>query len=168
MRDPLPAPHAADRRTRGLRRLGYLLDEAIPIPGTGRRIGFDALVGLVPGVGDGLTGVLSAYIVVQAARLGVSVPVLARMLVNLGVDGLVGTIPFLGDLFDAGWKANTRNLALLHAEMERPGSERRSSVLVVGGVALAAVAILAGFGVVAFLVAHAVWGALAGLFQAIS
>lgn len=163
MREPLPAPRPADRGTEHLRTLGYLLDEAIPIPGTGRRIGFDAVVGLIPGVGDGLTGVLSAYIVVQAARRGVSVPVLARMLLNLAVDGVVGTIPLLGDLFDAGWKANTRNLALLRAETERPGAQRRSSALVVGGVALAAVAILAGFGIVAFLVARAAWGTLAGL-----
>lgn len=164
MRHPETAPPPADRRTGGLRRLGYLLDEAIPIPGTGRRIGFDALVGLVPGVGDGVTGVLSAYIVVQAARLGVPLPVLARMLLNLVVDGVVGSVPLLGDLFDAGWKANTRNLALLHAELARPGSERRASALVVGGVALAAVSILAGFGVAALLVARAVAGAVGGLF----
>ena len=164
MRHPAPAPRPDDPRTSGLRTLGYLLDEAIPIPGTGRRIGFDALIGLVPGVGDGVSGVMSAYIVVQAARMGVPVPVLARMILNLAVDGVVGTVPFIGDLFDAGWKANTRNLALLRTELERPGATRRSSALVVGGTALAALAVLAGFGLVAFLVARAVWGTLAGLF----
>lgn len=164
MRHPAPAPRPGDPRTGGLRTLGYLLDEAIPIPGTGRRIGFDALIGLVPGVGDGISGVMSAYIVVQASRMGVPVPVLARMVLNLAVDGIVGTVPLLGDLFDAGWKANTRNLALLHAELERPGAARRSSALVVAGTALAALAVLAGFGFLAFLVARTVWGALAGLF----
>jgi hypothetical protein len=164
LRHPAPAPRPDDPRTGGLRTLGYLLDEAIPIPGTGRRIGFDALIGLVPGVGDGISGVMSAYIVVQAARMGVPVPVLARMILNLGVDGVVGTVPLLGDLFDAGWKANTRNLALLRTELERPGAARRSSALVVAGTALAALAVLAGFGFLAFLVARAVWGALAGLF----
>lgn len=164
MRHPVPAPPPTHRGADHLRALGHLLDEAFPIPGTRFRVGFDSLVGLVPGVGDGLTSVLSAYIVVQAARLGVPVPVLARMLLNVAVDGLVGTVPVLGDLFDAGWKANTRNLALLRAELERPGSERRSSALVVGAVALAALALVAGFGLVAFLVARAVWGAVAGIF----
>lgn len=163
MRHPVPASPPAPRGADHLRTLGHLLDEAFPIPGTRFRVGFDSLVGLVPGVGDGLTSVLSAYIVVQAARLGVPVPVLARMLLNVAVDGLVGTVPVLGDLFDAGWKANTRNLALLRAELERPGAERRSSALVVGGVALAALALVAGFGLVALLVARALWGAVAGV-----
>lgn len=164
MRDPVPAPPPARRGADHLRTLGHLLDEAFPIPGTRFRVGFDSLLGLVPGVGDGLTSVLSAYIVVQAARLGVPVPVLARMLLNVAVDGLVGTIPVLGDLFDAGWKANVRNLALLRAELERPGPERRSSALVVGAVALTALALVAGFGLVAFLAARALWDGVAGIF----
>ena len=161
-RTPPPAPHPAVPAR--LRTLGWLLDELIPIPGTGRRVGLDAVAGLAPGIGDALTSVLSAYIVVEAARMGVARPVLARMVGNVALDTVVGSVPFLGDLFDAGWKSNSRNLALLHAEMERPGSERRSSTLVVAGVVVALLLVLAGLGTLAFLVARAIWGAVAGAF----
>lgn len=124
--------------------LGYLLDDSIPIPGTGMRVGLDAVIGLIPGIGD-ITGVvLSSWIVLQAARLGVGVTVLARMLINLVVDGVVGAIPFLGDLFDAGWKANDRNLRLLHRAVESPDATRRSSGAVVLMVGLLLLALIAG------------------------
>lgn len=140
--------------------LAYLLDNSIPIPGTGRRIGIDALIGLVPGFGDAAGTALSAVILVQAARLGVPVPVLLRMLLNVGLEALVGAIPILGDVFDAAWKANARNVALMHAALDAPGPVRRSSRAVVFGVLTAALLVLAGVGWLAFLVVRAFWGAI--------
>jgi hypothetical protein len=137
-------------RLERLRRLGYLLDNSIPIPGTGFRIGLETIVGLVPGVGDLIGGGFSIYIVLQAARMGVPASLLARMGWNLFVDVVVGAVPFLGDLFDAGFKANMRNLALLERHVEAPGHSRRVSrrfvavlVLLLGLVVIGAVALAA-------------------------
>ena len=109
-----------------LRRLGYLLDNSIPIPGTRYRIGLEAIIGLVPGLGDLVGGGFSAWIILQAARLGASPSLLARMGWNLLVDTAVGAIPLLGDLFDAGFKANMRNLALLEGHLQGPAASRRA------------------------------------------
>ncbi|HKP77358.1 MAG TPA: DUF4112 domain-containing protein [Longimicrobiaceae bacterium] len=143
-----------ERRERAVRRLdtlGYLLDDSIPIPGTGVRFGIDAVLGLVPGLGDVAGVVLSSYIVLQAARLGAGASVLLRMLLNLLIDGVVGAIPFLGDLFDAGWKANDRNLRLLHRALDDPHATRRASTALVLGVALLLLALLAGTVILAWL-----------------
>jgi hypothetical protein len=145
-----------------LRALAWLLDEVVPIPGTRVRVGLDAVAGLAPGVGDTLTGLLSAYVVVEAARMGISTPVLLRMVTNVAADTLLGAIPVAGDLFDAGFRSNSRNLALLRAELERPGSELRPSVAVVAGVALALLLVLVGFGFIAFWIARTVWHVLTG------
>lgn len=102
-----------EEKLRELRALAKLLDEAVTLPGTNVRVGFDSLLGLVPGVGDVLTGMLSAYIVLQASKLGVPKRILLRMVFNVGVDVLVGTVPVAGDVFDVIWKANKKNLALL-------------------------------------------------------
>ncbi len=132
-----------------LRRLAILLDNSIPIPGTGIRVGLDALLGLVPGAGDLAGGAFSLYILLQAARLGVPRTLLARMGWNLVVDVVVGAVPLLGDLFDAGFKANMRNLALLERHASRPVASTRSSrrfvallTLLVGGCIVGAIAVL--------------------------
>lgn len=103
---------------RRLRRLANLLDTAFTIPGTRWRIGLDAIIGLVPGVGDLVTSAFALYIVVEAHRLGVRGGTLARMLANVAIDFLIGSIPLLGDIFDTAWKCNVRNLQLLEREME--------------------------------------------------
>jgi hypothetical protein len=122
-----------------LRRLSYLLDNSIPIPGTQFRIGLDSIIGLVPGVGDFVGGAFSLYIILEAARLGAPRALLARMGWNVAIDVLVGTVPLLGDLFDAGWKANMRNLALLERQVDRPLDSARANrrfVMLVGSALL--------------------------------
>jgi hypothetical protein len=134
----LPEVATIDRRRMDrLRRVGWLLDNSIPIPGTRFRLGIDGLIGLVPGVGDLVGGLLSLYIIVEASRMGAPRGMLARMGWNVAIDTLVGEIPILGDLFDIGFKANLRNLALLDGYVRRPAEVRRTSrgfvaLLVVG------------------------------------
>ena len=142
-----PEVGTVDRRTALVRRLdtlAYLLDNSIPIPGTGTRFGIDALIGLIPGVGDAAGALLSGYIVLQAARLGTGFPVILRMLLNVGIETLVGAVPLLGDLFDAGWKANDRNMRLLHRAVDAPGAARRSSLAFVLVVFLLLAAVFGG------------------------
>src|SRR5512143_1092968 len=114
-----------ERRLARMRRLGYLLDSSIGLPGTRFRFGIDAVIGLVPGLGDLAGGFLSMYIIWESSRLGLPRPILARMAWNVAVDVLVGEIPILGDLFDAGFKANLRNLALLDGYLRRPAEARQ-------------------------------------------
>lgn len=103
-----------DRQTlERLRHLSYLLDSAFRIPVLGYRVGWDAIIGLVPGLGDAVGMLFSGYIVFEAARLGVRKSVLARMAFNVALETILGAIPIIGDLFDAVWKANIRNVRLL-------------------------------------------------------
>jgi hypothetical protein len=134
------------RRLARLRRIGWLLDNSIPIPGTRFTLGIDQIVGLVPGIGDLIGGVLSLYIILEAARIGVPRGLLARMGWNVAVDTLVGEVPVLGDLFDIGFKANIRNLDLLDGYLRHPAEVRRTSrrftaLLVVGLLLLSAGAV---------------------------
>lgn len=92
--------------------IAHLLDDSVRVPGTNFRVGLDPLLGLLPGAGDVAAAGLSLYIVFEAARLGVPVRTLIRMLLNIGVDALAGTVPLVGDLFDAAFKANRRNVEL--------------------------------------------------------
>jgi hypothetical protein len=133
-----------------------LLDSAIRVPGTRYRFGIDAIIGLVPGIGDAIGAIFSAFIVFQAARLGVSTPTLIRMMGNVALDTIVGEIPLLGDLFDAGWKANVRNMALLEAHLQRPVSTARGSRRVLLLLGLGLLVLLAGVIAVGVLVADLV------------
>jgi len=137
------APADADALLARARLLARLLDDAIPIPGTEWRIGIDPLLGLVPGLGDALGAVLSTWLLVVAARLGAPPSVLARMGVNVAIDALAGAIPLAGDLFDAGWKANVRNLRLVEGWLDRPAPTRRTSRALVAAIAVATIAVVA-------------------------
>jgi hypothetical protein len=117
-----PLSRDAERRIERLRWLALLLDGAFPIPGGRGRFGLDGIIGLVPGIGDGASALLSLYIVYEAKRLGVPAGKLARMLRNIALDTLVGTVPLVGDLFDVVWKSNLRNVAILD---EHFGTGRR-------------------------------------------
>jgi Domain of unknown function (DUF4112) len=94
-------------------RLAYWLDDRFRIPGTRRRVGLDGLLGLVPGIGDTATTLIAAYIVFEAARLGVPKATITRMLANIGIDFAIGLVPLVGDLADLAWKANRRNARML-------------------------------------------------------
>lgn len=110
-------------QTERLARLADWMDSRFRIPGTRIRFGLDSIVGLVPGVGDGLSLIPAAYIVGQAARLGVSKTVLARMVANIVLDSLLGSIPLIGDLFDVGFKANRKNIELLRQSLSKAEHE---------------------------------------------
>lgn len=114
--------HSSVRR---VNRMGRLLDEAIRVPGTNVKIGLDPILGIVPGVGDGVATLFSLYIVLEAVRAGVSRSMLLRMLANIGVDAVVGSIPVVGPVFDAFWKANKWNARLLESHVESSDMARR-------------------------------------------
>ena len=107
-------------RDRTLHGLEILLDEAFVIPGTGIRFGIDGIIGLVPGLGDVLGGLLSLVIPLAAWIRGVPYVTLARMAANLGIGVLVGSVPLFGDIFDIAWKANRRNYRLLQRHLGEP------------------------------------------------
>jgi hypothetical protein len=122
------AAASSDRWNRGawlfrdqtLQNLETLLDEAFRVPGTQFRFGIDGIIGLVPGLGDVLAGLLSAVIPLGAWARGVPYITLFRMAVNLGIGVLIGTIPIFGDIFDIIWKANRRNYRLLQRHLGEP------------------------------------------------
>lgn len=149
----LPPESEDQRRTRErLRALAWLLDSAIPIPGTRYTVGIEALLGLVPLLGDLLGVLASTVILAEAQRLGVPRTVLARMAFNVGLEGLVGIVPLAGDLFDAAWKANQRNVRLLDAWAERPRETTRTSRAFVVLLAAGLVAFIAACGYLGYLV----------------
>ena len=142
-----------------LARLAWLLDNSIVIPGTRFRVGIDAIVGLIPGLGDLLGVLASSYIVREAARLGAPPSVLTRMVFNVAVEGVVGLIPFFGDVFEAVWKANQRNYALLEQHIDHPQLTARSSRMFVALVIAALIAFIALTALGTFLVVRALWQA---------
>lgn len=130
--------------------LAWLLDSSIRIPGINFRIGVDALIGLVPGLGDMVGVLLSSYIVGQAWQLGVPKSTLARMGFNVLLEGVAGSVPVLGDLFDAAWKANQRNVRLLHAHLDNPRRAVRASRGFLAVLVALLVALLLGVGLAAY------------------
>src|ERR1700753_397348 len=99
--------------------LSHLLDDWFRVPGTSIRFGLDGIIGLVPGLGDIIGGLASTLIVIAAWVRGVPYITLLRMVVNIGIEVLLGTIPLLGDAFDIAWKANRRNYALIVRHLEK-------------------------------------------------
>jgi hypothetical protein len=133
---PLVGTHQPPQIER-LRAFSRLLDNAFVIPGTRYRFGLDALIGLVPGLGDAVSSVFSGYIILQASRLGAPRSVVTRMIANVALDTLVGWIPILGDLFDVAWKSNLKNVALLETHLQQPAAARagsRKALVLLGGV----------------------------------
>lgn len=102
-----------------LDRLAWLLDSSIKIPGTQRTIGVDGIIGLIPGIGDLSSGLISAYIVLQALQMDVSKSVISKMIVNILLDTTIGAIPLFGDIFDIIYKSNQRNVSLISNHLEK-------------------------------------------------
>jgi len=127
-----------------LQRLAELWDAGFRIPGTGIRLGLDPIIGLVPGVGDAAGALVASYVVLQAARLQVPPSTLLRMLANIAIDAMLGTVPVLGDIFDVAWKANLKNVALIEHHLSDPHGARRASRAWIVAV-IAVVLLLAGF-----------------------
>jgi hypothetical protein len=147
-----------DERSRAI---AHWLDDAFRIPGTRLRFGLDPLIGLVPGLGDIVGGLLSAYIVVEALRARAPRALLLRMLANLGVDMVLAAVPIAGDLFDAGWKANSRNLSLLRQHIEHPAEARAASRTFVALLIAGVVLVVVGTALVSFLTLRWLLGTLA-------
>ncbi|HZG53376.1 MAG TPA: DUF4112 domain-containing protein, partial [Pyrinomonadaceae bacterium] len=131
-----------------LDQLSRWMDGLFRIPGTGWRFGLDAIVGLIPGVGDTASTLVGFYILAAGVRYRVSKVTLLRMGLNIGVDYVFGAIPVVGDLFDAAWKSSQKNVELLRrratVSAEDAHSGRTSDWLFVGLVMLALLALLAG------------------------
>lgn len=125
----LDRPERSVKIEESLDRLSWLMDDLIRIPGINWRFGLDALVGLVPGFGDTVTSLVSFYILASAVRYRVPKVTLLRMGLNIGIDYLVGSFPFVGDLFDAWWKSNQMNVALLSKRATVSASEARQGQL---------------------------------------
>lgn len=140
-----------------LRRFAYYMDEAFTIPGTPFKVGLDAVLGLIPGVGDVIGAVLSTWIVVGALRHRVPGRIIARMVLNIGIDLLFGSVPVAGDVFDFMYEENVKNMRLLekHRDRRRPPRSMAAIALVASGILLLVLA----FAVVvaAALIAFVVW-----------
>jgi hypothetical protein len=136
--------------------IAWLLDNSIPVPGFGgRRIGLDAIIGLLPFAGDVVSAGMGLFVIWRASRMGLPRIVVVRMLANALIDFVVGAIPVAGDAFDLWFKANTRNLNLVRRHLERPETSTRNDWLVVLGLVAALVAVAA---VVGWLIVAAVSG----------
>ena len=132
MRTVERSPATADRSItvdQNLERLAWLMDDLIRIPGLNWRFGLDALVGLIPGFGDTATSLASLYILASAVRYRVPKITLLRMGLNIGLDYVFGSLPLVGDLFDAWWKSNQRNMTLLRSRATVSAEEARSGQL---------------------------------------
>jgi len=121
-----------DQALRRLEALAKLMDTAFVVPGTDVRFGLDGVIGLVPGVGDVISGLVSSYLIWEARRLGVSRWILGRMMANTLLDTTIGAIPLAGDVFDVMFRANVKNMALLRRHLERKGVSRASPTVIEG------------------------------------
>jgi hypothetical protein len=128
----------------GLDNLSRYLDGLFRVPGTGWRFGLDAVIGLIPNVGDTITSFASFYILLAGARYGVPKITLLRMAFNIGLDYLVGTIPVIGDAFDFVWKANKQNMDLIRERAKGRGEGTTGDYVFVIGMILGLIALLIG------------------------
>jgi hypothetical protein len=149
-------------RLRNVRVLARILDSSIPIPGTSWKIGFDPIVGLIPGIGDLIGAVLSGYIILEAARAEVPTLTLIRMLVNVGIDTVLGAVPAVGDVFDAAWKSNMKNVTLLERHLAAPAQEKRNVILLTALVLIVMVLIVGAGLALGIFAARLLWGLRTG------
>lgn len=155
------------RIDKGLERLGWLMDDLFRIPVLGWRFGLDALIGLVPGLGDTSTALVSFYILAAAVRYRVPKITMLRMGLNIGIDYLFGSLPIVGDLADAWWKSNQKNLDLLKrrstVSVEEAREGRASDWLFVGGIIIGLTALAITSAAISVYLLLRLTGLLAGI-----
>lgn len=116
-------PEIVDPRIADVEAVARWFDYAFELPG-GFRFGLAGIIGLIPGIGDVIDALISLYIVVRAIQLGISRVAIARMLVNVGIEAVAGSVPLIGDLFDVAFKANRRNYQLLKSHLSQPARQQ--------------------------------------------
>lgn len=163
MPDPIHIPDVIEpdeklpRDLVALRRFAFFMDEAFTIPGTRFKVGLDAVLGLIPGIGDVIGAVMSTWIVVGALRHRVPFRIIARMILNIGVDLIFGAVPVAGDVFDFLYEENVKNMRLLekHRDRRRPPRSMAAIAFVASLVVLFVLAMAVG--VVVALLGLLVW-----------
>ncbi|ACB54122.1 hypothetical protein cce_4774 [Crocosphaera subtropica ATCC 51142] len=140
-----------------LHRISHVLDKAIPIPGTQWRIGLDPILGLIPGGGDTIAGTLSAYIIIESARMGLNQKVIGQMVANVLLDSLVGSVPVVGDVFDVTWKANVRNIELLEHHLNYTPENKKVNRLFLIGLSIVLILIVIGFTLLTLALVTWIW-----------
>jgi hypothetical protein len=145
-----------------IRRVTYVLDEVVPIPGTGQKIGVDPVVGLIPVVGDAVGALVGSWIILEAARFGIPRLALARMVVNLLVDLAIGAIPLIGDLFDIVSRSNSANLAIFRRHALDPDASTAGHRMFFVGLVLMLVGAIWIIATIMARVFEAFWRAVLG------
>jgi hypothetical protein len=140
-----------------LRKFARLMDEAFPLPGTNIRVGLDAVIGLIPGIGDVVGGVLSTWIVAGALRHRVPARIIARMVLNICIDLLFGAVPVAGDVFDFLFEENMKNMRLLEKHRDRRRPPRSTTQIALVATLILAFVILVALLLVAGFVALVLW-----------
>jgi hypothetical protein len=153
-------PGAPPKSTQDLERFAHWLDSVFEIPGIRWRFGIDALLGLLPGLGDTASALASIYILQAATKFGVPRITLARMTLNIGIDLLAGALPIVGDLFDLYWKANRKNVELLRRhfkanQMTERRLKRSDGLFVLGMIGLIVVMLVASLTAAYYLLSWA-------------
>lgn len=147
-----------------LRRFAYYMDEAFTVPGTNIKVGIDALLGLIPGIGDVIGGVLSTWIVVGALRHRVPARIIMRMIFNIAIDLVFGAVPLAGDVFDFLYEENVKNMRLLEKHRDRRRPPRSTAAIafvaaciVLFVVAMAVVLVAGAIAAVLWLIGQRSW-----------
>ena len=140
-----------------LRRFAFLMDEMFRVPGTPFRIGVDALLGLIPGIGDIIGGVLSTWIVAGALRHRVPASIIVRMVFNIAADLLLGAVPVAGDVFDFMFEENVKNMRLLEKYRDRRRPPRSTAAIALVAIAIALFVALFAIAIVVGLITIVLW-----------
>lgn len=140
-----------------LRRFAYLLDEAFEVPGTKIRVGFGAILGLVPGIGDVMGAMLSTWVIAGALRHRVPMRVILRMVGNIAIDLIFGAVPVAGDVFDFLFEENMKNMRLLEKYRDRTRPPRRTSEIALILTAIIAFLILLALSLIVVVIGVIIW-----------
>jgi Domain of unknown function (DUF4112) len=148
-------------RLKRMRQISKLLDSAIVIPGTKQRIGLDPILGLIPGGGDTVSAALSGYIIIEAARMGLPREALIKMVMNIAIDTVAGSVPIVGDIFDVVSKANLRNMQIVESHVKTPDpTSAKTDKLFIGLLIVGLIVFALAVGGISVLI----WSMIANLF----